>query len=66
MSSFAASPPVRLRSPEGYSLEDAPTATHAMSEFFTLPTSNFFAEAVIRVSASAIGIGGFVSPFFAL
>ena len=44
----------------------APTATHARSEFDTDSSLNDRAEAAIRVSACAIGMGGFVSPFFTL
>ena len=40
--------PTTIRS---YSLDPAPTATHAMSEFDTDPASNFFAEAAMRVNA---------------
>src|SRR5688572_4947570 len=43
-----------------HSLDSA--ATSARSEVRTFPTSNPFADAVIRVSAAAIGIAGLVSP----
>src|SRR5688572_8181559 len=46
-----------------HSLDSA--ATSARSAGRTLPTSNPFAAAVMRVSAAAIGIAGFVSPGFA-
>src|SRR5687767_3139773 len=49
-----------------YSCEPAPIATHAISELETFSISNFLAAAAMRVSACAIGIGGFVSPFFGL
>src|SRR6185437_15413028 len=45
---------------------DAPTATQARSAVETDSNLNVRAAAVMRVSAWARGIGGFVSPFFAL
>src|SRR5207302_10663474 len=50
----------------GQSAAPAPTATQARSAFDTEPRLKLRAAAAMRVRACPSGIGGFVSPFFAL
>jgi len=57
---------MRASGPAHDSAEPAPTATQARSELLTDPRLKVRAAAAMRVSASPRGIGGAVTPFFAL